>query len=706
MTFAPAIEALERELATVEARAASIREAIAFLRGDDIGTAETVGTPVGNRAARVAYTGAGRDAVEGWHGPGEPEDLRTDGAAETGDAGTALVDAWAPREADLYGEDGRDLTATNADVEDAEPHLQKAQRLGTSAAAERQRQIGRENDDLVLSAIRAEGERATMEALSTRTGLAPLSVKRVLQRLKAAGRLRMEGWARGRRLIVVDNGDATPASEPEPDRAAPRPSSDASRNAPKRRFTDHPQLDPERVHGLADGHPALIEARTLFPSTVVDPRTSPRVLVSGANSRKIGDRVTKGPWKGMPIYTLTLEERATCPATCHHWSTCFGNGMQFARRHRHGPELEQQLETELFILNREHPAGFVVRLHVLGDFYSVDYVNRWENWLVRFHALRVFGYTAWPEITDIGRAVHRLREAIWERFAIRTSREPVEIVGPVRPTATTLRRVAEGRQPEGIVCPAQSHPGVCCGSCGLCWSPHLKTTPIAFMLHGRKSAEAPEPIAAKRTTPEPQEAAAPGQETAPADTTTAAEAPPAEPAIEAPARPGPKSTPDPQPAAVHRPAPATREKRRKAASPKPVKVTPAAPAPAPAPAPANSPARRGKPSFRSSTPKLYTPPGQAKPGREHETDAIRAFLDRKGERKIEAGTMDEVLERTFKLSGKSFRKWMQNSPEARAKPYVLDGVRLTLAEAIDKADRIRASRGLPALGVTHTAAAE
>ena len=36
----------------------------------------------------------------------------------------------------------------------------------------------------------------------------------------------------------------------------------------------------------------------------------------GHNSAKVGGRAIRGRWKNLPIYTLTLEERATCPRSC------------------------------------------------------------------------------------------------------------------------------------------------------------------------------------------------------------------------------------------------------------------------------------------------------------------------------------------------------------------------------------------------------
>ena len=239
---------------------------------------------------------------------------------------------------------------------------------------------------------------------------------------------------------------------------------------------------------LPYNHPAVIEGRTLFPSTVVQPMPANSdgtggVLVSGHNNPKIGRRVEKGAWTTFPIYTLTLEERETCSRSCHHWRTCYGNNMHLARRHQWGQALEDVLDDELAMLQGEHPDGFVVRLHVLGDFYSEDYVRRWRGWLARFPALHCYGYTAWPPATPIGRAVRDLAVERWDRFAIRLSlprrghghREAVAVWN-WPPTVEELD--------DAILCPAQQHATETCGTCGLCWS---TTRNIAFAVHGRRS---------------------------------------------------------------------------------------------------------------------------------------------------------------------------------------------------------------------------
>lgn len=85
----------------------------------------------------------------------------------------------------------------------------------------------------------------------------------------------------------------------------------------QRRFESLPAAEPASVSELRPDHPAMVRNMPLFESTIVDASQSPRVFISGANNRKIGKVVVKGAWKGMPIYTLTLPERMTCPKSCH-----------------------------------------------------------------------------------------------------------------------------------------------------------------------------------------------------------------------------------------------------------------------------------------------------------------------------------------------------------------------------------------------------
>lgn len=226
-----------------------------------------------------------------------------------------------------------------------------------------------------------------------------------------------------------------------------------------------------RVH-LLPSHPAITESRTLFPSRVEEPSDRPRLLIDGHNSRKIGRRVMKGHWKGFPIFTLTLEERATCPRSCEQWATCYGNSMNWAWRIKHGREFEERLWEELAEKQRLHPAGFVVRLHILGDFYSVDYAELWAEALEAYPALRVFGYTARAPESEIGTIIAELIGVHPNRFHIRFSGWN----GP-RNGSVVIDSEADTNH---LVCPAQKGLTDCCATCALCW--HSDRT-IAFLRH-------------------------------------------------------------------------------------------------------------------------------------------------------------------------------------------------------------------------------
>lgn len=222
-------------------------------------------------------------------------------------------------------------------------------------------------------------------------------------------------------------------------------------------------------------HPALSEARTIYPTTVVGMAGLERMFVSGENHWKIGDRITKGPLKGFPIFTLTLEERATCPSACRHWRSCYGNHMHLARRLRHGPEFEERIGHELAVLQSRFPKGFAVRLHILGDFYSPEYVNLWRSFLAKFKTLFVFGFTARvdEQSDEIAAALKQVRQQYPTRFAIRLSNAAGEM--------STIS-VEHPRQvpADAILCPQQIGKTRSCGTCGLCWH---TTRRVAFLQH-------------------------------------------------------------------------------------------------------------------------------------------------------------------------------------------------------------------------------
>jgi hypothetical protein len=222
---------------------------------------------------------------------------------------------------------------------------------------------------------------------------------------------------------------------------------------------------------------AMAEQRTVYPRNVRSVTADTQVLFKGSNNVKIGSPIAKGACRGWPLYYLTLQERATCPAYCRQWHVCYGNNMVNALRFQHGRALEDAIERDIGVLAARHPEGFMVRLHVLGDFYSIDYVGMWRRLLQRFKMLRVFGYSARDRFNDpIGRALLETRQefgGVTGRFAIRFSN-----VGEV---GEAIVIEAAAQVPFGfVVCPEQMNATATCSTCGLCWTMQKG---VAFLQH-------------------------------------------------------------------------------------------------------------------------------------------------------------------------------------------------------------------------------
>lgn len=242
--------------------------------------------------------------------------------------------------------------------------------------------------------------------------------------------------------------------------------------------TRHGKQHSPRLPGLELD--AVREARTKFGKTVVPPGTDrfgvPNLLVSGHSNVKIGRDVRQGALLGYWIYTLSLEERATCPSSCSHWQSCYGNNMPFAKRVNHKdprflPMLADNIERLLAIKGR---VGVLIRLHALGDFYDVDYVRFWMDQLAKHDRLALFGYTAWLKDTPIGAAVDEMIDAFPGRAMFHFSNGGYD-------TRSTVPIVdAVDCPPGAFVCPEQTGQFEACGKCGACWTT-LKN--VAFMAH-------------------------------------------------------------------------------------------------------------------------------------------------------------------------------------------------------------------------------
>lgn len=246
---------------------------------------------------------------------------------------------------------------------------------------------------------------------------------------------------------------------------------------------------------------AVLSGKSVYHSlrvkSVSDGMAKTERAIKKSTNTKLGKRVTKGKLAGFPIFTLTLEERATCPRSCIHWADCYGNNMMNATRYIGDDALIQQIENDLAFYQSKHPNGFLVRLHVLGDFYSVDYVAQWAKWLGMFPALHVYGYTAnqYDAIDSkeraIGEALLSLRLACGIRFAVRFSGSYNDNFAALSQDDQRSDQLIADKK--AFLCPTQisKETGKLakkdeetlvpdCGACGLCWQ---ASKPVVFLTH-------------------------------------------------------------------------------------------------------------------------------------------------------------------------------------------------------------------------------
>ena len=193
-------------------------------------------------------------------------------------------------------------------------------------------------------------------------------------------------------------------------------------------------------------------------------------VIKKSSNAKLGRRISKGRWKGMPLFTVTLEERATCPISCQHWKDCYGNHLHLATRYDADENLIPRIKLELAQLAAKYPNGFSIRLHVLGDFYSTEYVAMWADALNTYPNLHVWGYTARIDTgDDISDALSAIDNPRWQ---VRNSGLAGDM-GALSEDHPDIPATA-------FVCPQQTAKTKECGTCGACWS---TTRSVVFLNH-------------------------------------------------------------------------------------------------------------------------------------------------------------------------------------------------------------------------------
>jgi hypothetical protein len=114
---------------------------------------------------------------------------------------------------------------------------------------------------------------------------------------------------------------------------------------------------------------------------------------------------------------------------------------------------------------------------VLGDFYSVPYVELWRTLLELHPGLHVWGYTARHDKNDpIAAALIALARDYLDRFCMRVSNAPRAFEA-----ASTISIEHPFQKPkDAIICPDQIGRTESCSTCGLCSATQRR---VAFLQH-------------------------------------------------------------------------------------------------------------------------------------------------------------------------------------------------------------------------------
>ena len=233
------------------------------------------------------------------------------------------------------------------------------------------------------------------------------------------------------------------------------------------------------MSALGITHTAIANNTTLYYNskfTIRDVSNYNFKVLKPSTNKKLGKIITKGKHKGKKMFTLTLIERETCTNECEHYYDCYGNNMPFAHRFEVNRAFMLKLESDVHHTARANPNGFIVRLHILGDFESIEYVIFWERMLILYPNMAIYGYTRnhidskYKHIRGIAKELTRIRSKYSDRFAVRFSNKLDE----------NFSANSEEITSDGITCLAQVKENISCSACTLCWS---SKKPIRFLTH-------------------------------------------------------------------------------------------------------------------------------------------------------------------------------------------------------------------------------
>ncbi len=194
--------------------------------------------------------------------------------------------------------------------------------------------------------------------------------------------------------------------------------------------------------------------------------------------------VKTGP---MPV---TYRTEATCPSSCPFLGEgCYAEARAFMIARQHGGTTTVD-EVVHKLGDRRADARFI-RDRVSGDVLTPDgrvdmpYIRALAE-IGRRTGLRVFGYThAWTSFTR-RQVAETARRGYVMNASCETRGDVERAVLLGMPAVITNDHVEDGEVIAGlrvVTCPAQTHEGITCSSCGLCARPQRRSV-VRFLTHG------------------------------------------------------------------------------------------------------------------------------------------------------------------------------------------------------------------------------
>jgi hypothetical protein len=196
--------------------------------------------------------------------------------------------------------------------------------------------------------------------------------------------------------------------------------------------------------------------------------------------------ISRGNLKLGILPSFSLPPMKTCPGKtpfCDKY--CFGCHGNYILANTHSSN-ELRLEvsrTSDFVprmvadIRRIMAPAF--RLHVVGDFYSAEYLEKWIEIVRRFPDIHFFGSTRSWRVPKIAKTLEEFRDE--KNVYMRAS---VDLTDHLSPAPAWSTWSVEG---QGVPCPHDKGKVKSCYTCGRCWND--KTINTSFELRWGKAGE-------------------------------------------------------------------------------------------------------------------------------------------------------------------------------------------------------------------------